>query len=58
MKHDIILIRDMVVERWKKRFGASNHTFHTKVYFKEFVANALRNNMGMVIFDLCCCGGC
>ena len=27
----------------------SNHTFHTKVYFNEFVANALRDNMGMII---------
>ena len=25
---------------------------HTKVYFNEFVANALRDNMGMIIFDL------
>ena len=25
-----------------------NHTSHTKVYFNEFVANALRDNMGMV----------
>ena len=30
----------------------SNHTFHTKVYFNEFVANALLDNMGMIIFDL------
>ena len=25
---------------------ASNHTFHTKVFFNEFVANVLRDNMG------------
>ena len=36
----------------------SNHTFHTKVYFNEFVVNALHDNMGMIIFDLCGCGGC
>jgi hypothetical protein len=24
----------------------SNHTFHTKVYFNEFVANALHDNLG------------
>ena len=28
------------------------HTSNTKVYFNEFVANALRDNMGMIIFDL------
>jgi hypothetical protein len=35
----------------------SNQTSHTKVYFNEFVANVLRDNMGMVIFDLKGCGG-
>ena len=35
-----------------------NHTSHTRVYFDEFVANALRDNMGMIIFDLRGCGGC
>ena len=29
-----------------------NHTSHTKVYFNEFVPNVLRDNMGMIIFDL------
>ena len=29
-----------------------NHTPHTKVYFNEFVANALGDNIGMIIFDL------
>ena len=33
------------------------HTSHIKVYFNEFVANALRDNMGMIIFDLWGCGG-
>ena len=28
-----------------------------KSYFNEFVANALRDNMGMIIFDLRGCGG-
>ena len=27
-------------------------------YFHEFVANVLRDNMGMIIFDLWGCGGC
>ena len=27
-------------------------TSHTKVYFNEFVANALRDNIGIVNFDL------
>ena len=30
---------------------------HTEVYFNEFVANVLRDNMGMIIFDLRGCGG-
>ena len=34
------------------------HTSYTKVYFNEFVANALHDNMGMIIFDLCGFGGC
>ena len=29
----------------------------SKVYFNEFVANALRDNMGMIIFNLWGCGG-
>ena len=34
-----------------------NHTSDTKVYFNEFVANVLRDNMGMIIFDLQGFGG-
>ena len=34
------------------------HTSCTKVYFNEFVANALRDNMGIIIFDLWSYGGC
>ena len=41
----ILLIRDTVVES------------HTKVYFNEFVSSALRDNIGMIIFDLGGCGG-
>ena len=29
-----------------------NHTSHTKVYYNEFVANALRDKIGIVNFDL------
>ena len=35
-----------------------NHTSHTKVYFNEFVANVLRDDIGIVIFDLKGHGGC
>ena len=31
---------------------ALKHTSHTKVYFSEFVANALRDNIGIVNFDI------
>ena len=53
-------IRDMVVERWNRQFGCeiSNHTSHQKVYFNELVADALRDNMDMIFFDLRGCGGC
>ena len=30
---------------------------HTKVYVNEFVANVLRDNMGVIIFDLPDWGG-
>jgi hypothetical protein len=33
-------------------------TSHTKVYFKEFVANVLRYDIGIVIFYLRGLGGC
>jgi hypothetical protein len=35
-----------------------DHTSQTRLYFDEFVANALLVNMGMIIFDLQGCGGC
>ena len=35
-----------------------NHTSHTKFYFNEFVANALCDNIGMMIFDLQGYRGC
>ena len=53
----ILLIRDMVVERCNRRFGCKTLHPTKKVYFNEFVANVLRDNMGMVIFDLWGCGG-
>ena len=31
---------------------------HTKVYFNEFVANVLRDDIGIVILDLRGHGGC
>ena len=35
-----------------------NHTSHTKVYFNEFVTNVLRDDIGIVSFDLRGHGGC
>ena len=35
-----------------------NHTSYRKFYFNEFVANALRDSMGIIIFDLQDCGDC
>ena len=45
----------MVVQHWNRRFGRETHMI---VYFNESVANVLRDNMGMIIFDLGGCGGC
>ena len=36
----------------KQTIWPSNHKSHTKVYFNEFVANVLRDNIGIVNFDL------
>ena len=35
-----------------------NQTSYRKLYFNEFVANVLLDNMGIIIFDLRGCGGC
>ena len=43
---------------FKQTIWPSNHTSHTKLYFNEFVANVLRDNIGIVIFDLWGHEGC
>ena len=48
----------MVVKRWNRQFWLWNHTSHTKVYFIEYIANVLRDDMGMIIIDLWGCGDC
>ena len=45
----------MVVKCWNRRFGCE--TIHP-THKLEFVVNALRDSMGMIIFDLQGCGGC
>ena len=42
----------------KQTIWPSNHTSYTEVYFNEFVANVLRDDIGIVIFDLRGHGGC
>ena len=42
----------------KQMIWQSNHASHTKVYFNEFVANVMRDDIGIVIFDLRGHGGC
>ena len=43
----------MVVEPWNRQFGCETiRTTQSKVYFNEFYENILRDNMGMIIFDL------
>ena len=46
----------MVVERCNRRFGRETIHPTEKNYFYEFVANVLRDNIGILIFDLH--GGC
>ena len=36
----------------------TTHTSYRKFNFNEFIANVLRDNMDMIIFDLRGCGGC
>ena len=36
----------------KQTIWQSNRASHTKLYFNEFVANVLRDNIGIVVFDL------
>ena len=49
----ILLIRDMVAT---DNLAVKPYIPHTKKYFYEFVANVLRDNIGILIFDLH--GGC
>ena len=42
----------------KRTIWPPNHRSHTKVYFNEVVANALRGNIGIVNFGLRGYGGC
>ena len=42
----------------KQTIWPPNHTSHTKKYINEIVANALRDNIGIVNFGLRCYGGC
>ena len=45
---------------WVLLYPASHpkHISYRKLYFNEFVANALSDNMSMIIFELRGCGGC
>ena len=55
----ILLIRDIHGRRTlEQMIWLSNHASHTKVYFNEFVAKLLRDDIGIVIFDLRGHGGC
>jgi hypothetical protein len=45
MSSSILLIRDMVVD-------GGTDDLAVKPYILQFVANALRDNMGVIIFDL------
>ena len=63
-----LMVSRMNIYRYRLRFlielgmklfiWPRNHTSHTKVYYNEFVANVLRDDVGIVIFDLRGHGGC
>ena len=42
----------------KQTIWQSNRASHTKLYFNEFVANVLRDDIGIVILDLRGHAGC
>ena len=42
----------------KQTIWSRNHASHKKVNFNEFVANVLRDDMGIIVFDLRGHGGC
>jgi hypothetical protein len=54
----IIIIKRHDSQKLEPTIWLWNYTSHTKVSFIEFVANALRDNMSMIIFDLWGCGSC
>ena len=59
-KHNInhiFLIRDMAVKRCYRRFYCETIYIPHKSWL-QFLPNALRDNMGMIIFGLKGCGGC
>ena len=49
-----ILLFESLGVLWVLSYTAShpNHTSSRKCYFNEFVVNVLRDNMGIIIFDL------
>ena len=48
----ILLISKLVNKRRSGKDDLTVKPSHTKVYFNDFVANALCDNMRMIIFDL------
>ena len=52
------LINRVTDSWWCNRHNHGQTIHPTENNFKEFVANVLRDNMGMIIFDLWGFGGC
>ena len=53
----IVLIILLVVDGGTDSITVKPYLLQKK-YFNEFVPNVLRDNIGMIIFDLRGCGGC
>ena len=54
----LLIIKGSSCLMLKQTIWPSNYTSHTKVYFNEFVANVVHDDIGIVIFDLRGHGGC
>ena len=58
MKNTVYLINNQRMFNLGIDDLAEKPSFHKNIYFYEFVANVLSDDIGTVFFDLRCHGGC
>ena len=56
--HHYLINKRHGIQTSERTIWLRNYISHTKVYFNEFEANALHDNMGVIIFDNQGCGVC